>query len=393
MIKINTTPPQVASEGRPDWAALYPGIYDSQLQEQQDSQERASAGVLARYELGYLDKRQTSISGCLLEAPVDLYSVDGRFTSQRSARSDLSIGQIADRSKPCQGFWEVRHCECESQPVWVDGCGRRACPMCGFSKAKSSAGRVLRRLLDAREYRFQFLVLTVPPSLRERYMNNEEGAKLWSGHVRTWIKWAKKNLGLKYAYLRTHPCGDDGRYFAPHANLIFAQDKALPGWRPGQLPLERIRAAWAQILGYEGEVNIHAQFVDSRGVEGRKRLAHHVRYIDRHFPGWHWRGQASRWYGKAPKLLETDEKRGHCPVCDGEYWYALPAGAELLAVAVLSTYLETGQPPPLDLDVTGPPGLPPERVGIRHKKIRLDTVRMFETGVCSGLSCSAVTCR
>ena len=187
---------------------------------------------------------------------------------------------IVLNGRNCGGQWWMRLCKCKPYSVYVGGCGRRSCPICGQHKSRSSTARVLARLLVGGS-RFQFIVLTVPLEIRARFAA-EGGSDEWRAALRAFVTWAKKNLGLKFGYVRTHPCGDRSDIFHPHANLIFVQ---RDGFR-GKLPVDAIQAEWARILGYAGKVVIHVQFVNASKHLGK--LVHHVRYIERAFPDWEW---------------------------------------------------------------------------------------------------------
>lgn len=249
----------------------------------------------------------------------------------------------------------MRRCGCGSVPIYVDGCGRRTCAICGYSKSKASAKRVIDRLLYSGDRVFQFLVLTVPEDLRE-VLATEDGHKTWATWLRRFVRWLKRDLGVSYGYIRSHPCGNDPVIFHPHANLIFVQKPGLKGFRRGRLPVTIIREKWAGIIGWPGTVNVHAQYVDVWSRAGKARLGHHVRYIERHFPGWAWGGQRARWYCWTRKYgretitslppKPTEEEKGFCPVCGRLFTYGRPEGAEILAVAVLEAWLQDGRAPP-----------------------------------------------
>jgi len=213
-------------------------------------------------------------------------------------------------------------------------------------RARRAAVSVFDRLRRSGARRIQYWVLTSPPALRARYLG-ERGARLWGRHVRAFISWSKKYLDVRFAYLRSHPCGDDLQIFAPHANIFAVQGNG----KSGRLPVDAMRAAWAKILGTSGPVDIHVQYVLASQAG---KLRHRVRYVERAFPGWSWRGAWARWYGAYPRQEPELEGSGGedllgarvCPICGKMFVLELPRGREWVVIERLEDCARRGRPPP-----------------------------------------------
>jgi hypothetical protein len=171
----------------------------------------------------------------------------------------------------------------------------------------------------------EFTVLTVPLEFRERVLR-EPG--WWMGCVGEFVRYLEASEGAVFAYYRGHPCGEDGETFHPHACLVWVRRRE----RWSLVDVEAARGQWAKILGHDGRVNLHQQFVDLGASGGVKRLRHHVRYMERVFAYWHWRDSWARWYGRFPRrgpegwsaVRLGDGKT--CPVCGERYaWRELSA--------------------------------------------------------------------
>jgi hypothetical protein len=189
----------------------------------------------------------------------------------------------------------------------------------------------------------QFLELTVPLELRDK-LKQPGGAGLWAGWLRAFWSVLKKKGGAVWAYQRTHPCGDDGLTWHPHANFIFVQRK-----KTGNLNPDDLRREWAAIIGFDGEVNLFCHWADCSDWTGRAKLRHHSRYTERHFPGWTWAGLRGRWYGKAPKLdapAARSRAKGICPCCGRPTAWSDPVGRFAEVAPYAQALLDNAQPLP-----------------------------------------------
>lgn len=225
--------------------------------------------------------------------------------------------------KGCKGEWITKECGCKKVSIYINGCGKRNCPKCGIHKTNLSALNHFDRILNTKYNQFQFMELTVPKKIRYKF-EGLIGAKLWAVCLRDMFSWMKENLGTEWAYQRSHPAGDDGSEFHPHANFIFVTKIR------GKLPVEEIRKKWAKIIEYKGEVDIHVNYLNRR-LTGK--IFEKIRYIERPFPNWNWRGTWGKWYGTIPELPEKEEKKdaGVCPYCGQEYEYRQQTSNEMEA--------------------------------------------------------------
>jgi hypothetical protein len=227
--------------------------------------------------------------------------------------------------------------------VWAYGCGRRGCPRCGIQKCQTSAEHLFERIYDGENTRLQAMVLTVPLALRPR-LASPDGARWWSEILRGFVSVLRTEFGFTWAYVRSHPRGDESKAFAPHANLLGAQSRQ---W--GRLDLDVLRAAWARILGYTKEINLHAQYFNLADYAGVAAFKHWCSYVERAFPGWSWAGQWARWYGQYPRLAAVqseDPDKGKCIVCGEYHSYEAPDGADQIAIGALEVFLDSGEPVP-----------------------------------------------
>jgi hypothetical protein len=149
--------------------------------------------------------------------------------------------------------------------------------------------------------------------------------------VRRFFAWLRKECGVKYGYERSHPCGDDGKTFAPHANLLFVQSSG----KRGRLDVAEFRRVWAEIVGGKelldqetgaGKVDLQLMFYTLHETAGRFGIGgfvHKLQYIERPFPGWMWAGARSRWLGDFPfrgeKVPRSMSSENVCPTCHQEY--------------------------------------------------------------------------
>jgi len=107
-----------------------------------------------------------------------------------------------------------------------------------------------------------------------------------------------------------------------------------------------MRAAWANALGAGGDVDVFSSFIHAIDNEGMAKLTHHVRYIERHFPGWSWSGLWGRWYGKYPRVEKDRAAPVCCPCCGQRFQYLDCAGPARRLADELEVCLLSGRPPP-----------------------------------------------
>lgn len=240
----------------------------------------------------------------------------------------------------CAGHWMIRSCKCGKKPVWAGGCGKRSCPLCGISKSRASADRIFQRIGGVP--RVQTTILTVPEGMRYAFRRD---ARLWTAAVKSWIHEAKEAFGLIWAYCRTHPCGEDGERFNPHANILWGRG---PGFR-GEIDVARMRDVWNRSLGRDPRrtVNVKTAFIVLKSRKGVAQLNHWLRYMERGFPGWTWAGLWGRWYGSYPKKLDsTPVRRDHrCIRCGHPVEWLTPSQGERDRLGKVETRLLSGAPP------------------------------------------------
>jgi len=163
-----------------------------------------------------------------------------------------------------------------------------------------------------------YTVCTVPPARRADALNptgipgprGGRGKRAWDTWTAKLLAWLKAECGLRYALFSAHPAGDrNPAVFHPHLNFLWVQRKGFGR----MLDLDKLREAWAKIIGYDGEVVVHHQWAKTDA-----QIYHQVGYVLRSFPGWGWwRKKAVRWYGKQlPKVDVSDV--WVCPHCGEE---------------------------------------------------------------------------
>lgn len=242
---------------------------------------------------------------------------------------------------PCRGYWLTKSCTCSRRIVWAGGCGRRGCPWCGYGKSQSSGRRLFERIYHGPDTHIQVLVLTCPIDHRQGF-SGPDGARTWGQYLRDMIKLLQVNCGLTWAYCRSHPCGEDGKTFAPHANLLWASTM-----KGGLLDPALLSSLWSAALSLSVEVVLHASYINLSAAIGPMRLEHACSYVERAFPGWSWQGQWARWYGQhvpALKPREVRERERTCCCCGSPFTWGSPADADLVSIAGLETLLLSGQP-------------------------------------------------
>ena len=257
----------------------------------------------------------------------------------------------------CEPTVELVRCGCKWRKV-QSGCMDRDCSECKAAVGRRRAARVGARLSEGcpkdargRMYPLCYTVLTVPPELRERFAN----PKAWRGLGRRAWKVLKRQFGGVFGVEATHPVGDEkapdhraageteAGGFHPHLNFLWVRSTYH-----GEIDTDKLRAAWAEILGVElDRSNVWHEF-----RTGEVQRAHCVRYVTRSFPGWSFWLPSLRWYGKYPKKPKAKECR--CDKC-GERFRTVARGAvDVAAFAARFTLaglpegsrLARGQPPP-----------------------------------------------
>jgi len=209
------------------------------------------------------------------------------------------ILNLRQTATSCEPKYLVIECSCGPTLV-KSGCMRKDCEECADAVGLRRSGRVYDRLQKGAEGRsVLYTVLTVPPDLRGRFVSTDK----WRKALRKIWKTMKASFGALYGVENSHPTGENLEVFAPHANFLWVQ---RPGFRP-YIDVDELRAAWASIIGAEGPVDVHHQYVPSGDV---KKVAHRCRYSTRSFPGWGWWIPSMRWYGTYPRKMKKEP-----PVC------------------------------------------------------------------------------
>jgi hypothetical protein len=168
------------------------------------------------------------------------------------------------------------------------------------------------------------------------------GAAAWSDALRQFIADIKVHLGCTWAYCRSHPCGEDGKTFAPHANIIWNSSQ-----KGGRIDPAQIARLWRAALSSAVDPVLHVSYINLTRHPGPQQLQHACAYIERCFPGWSWLGQWSRWYGQYPKELDQEkqaEADHHCAVCGSSFSFESPTEADHVSIAGLETLLDSGMP-------------------------------------------------
>lgn len=226
-----------------------------------------------------------------------------------------NLGKARTGKGKCNGHWAWRKCGCGSKPVYIGGCGRRNCPLCGPGRRDRQVNRVSLRFEAGHVKRVQLLVLTVPPPLREQFKGGA-GADRWASVVGDFLEELENGFGMVFAYARSHPTGDDGVEWHPHVNIAWVQREGFSG----KLDVGVLRRIWSRCLGLgvTGSVDLHVSYADLESDRGRARWIHWLQYVERPFPGWNWAGCRSRWFGKYPRGL-ADRGAHSCPLCQEQY--------------------------------------------------------------------------
>lgn len=248
----------------------------------------------------------------------------------------------------CAPNFYRRECSCGSHVVARGGCGARSCGICGPSRSARQAERVLERLGAAKPGVVHYLVLTVPEQLRARVANPADD--LWRSALSDLVRYLRVRESLVFAYYRGHPCGEDGETFHPHANLLMVRRQDRGPW----VDADGLKQAWGRALGLTVPAVAYVSYLRLDSAVGLRKLRHRVRYIERTFADWTWRGATSRWYGRYPRLGAPAPELGDlrvCPVCGVEFRLSALTSADREQVRGL--FLRAGWIVPVDYRDTG----------------------------------------
>ncbi|BDG07615.1 hypothetical protein [Anaeromyxobacter paludicola] len=250
------------------------------------------------------------------------------------------ISKARKSAQRCETTQLAVKCLCGIKLV-TKGCERRDCVYCAPVVSRDSGERMAEKILasidDARSrsprganaslWSVKRAVLTVPPEHRAQFMDPERVREvrrnLWKflQHGST--------LNAAWACVVVHPVGDeDPTEFSPHFNVFWMERAAhASAWRRGHVPrgmltegeLERLREAWAQIIGAEYRErcspDVWVQF-DTRDNEAA--IFEHATYMARVFAGWSgWNAKWIQWFGDFFKRLEPPPKV--CPKCGAQH--------------------------------------------------------------------------
>ncbi len=206
----------------------------------------------------------------------------------------------------CSLKYVVIDCKCNRRIV-PSTCMALDCEICQPFVGKRRADSVLRRLLGDVFYQRPkhwkraviYTILTIPPKLRERFLDSKAWTKV---RQKAW-RILKKYFGAKYGVEVSHPVGDNKPdVFHPHLNFLWVQQD---GHRPfiDRALLQRL---WSEVLDVPVS-DVHTQYSTHLRL-----IAHWAKYVTRTFPGNHkWAGSL-RWYGKYPKKTRPE----HVTCCD-----------------------------------------------------------------------------
>lgn len=180
----------------------------------------------------------------------------------------------------CPSFFTIAgRCECNHHFAKETYCGREWCPTCRESGSPAHQRRKARWFPKLQQLRqVGYLVVTVPPEIRDRYRT-----KKVLGKVGTSIKRLLDRQGLSRGLRRWHWFGDQVGVqvpeYHPHLNCLvdhgFLEERRLEG----------IRRGLARILGVGVErINLHYEY--SSEVP---QILHWVKYVTRPtFLDWRW---------------------------------------------------------------------------------------------------------
>lgn len=237
--------------------------------------------------------------------------------------------------KRCVPTTVLAECGCGSGLI-SRGCGSTDCVDCADAVAARRSKRTRARLESALrgDQRVLRVILTIPPELRERFVD----PAAWRELGRRAFKMLSSVARLRFAVEATHPVGDGDHHqaggaevdgapcheFHPHFNFIGVQlagSMEFVAW-------DKLRAAWARVLGLPPArtPQVHGEWFRPRAVEfsrGAESVAeaavadwrHAARYTVRPFPGWSAWAPPVRWFGEYPTGVEAPS---YCPTCGVE---------------------------------------------------------------------------
>lgn len=301
-------------------------------------------------------------------APDDGVGPEGAsLTSNASVASTPNLATSGTREgwplpspqEPCTPLWMVVHCLCKAT-LKLCGCNALDCRGCQFFLRNRRSMTIYDRMeAVAAKKAAIYTVLTVPEEKRREAAD----PKTWTRWRREIWKWLKREHGGLFAVERTDPAGkcekaqawerigfdaylelrkphteeetakladtirqaaaftcscDHCTKWHPHLNLLWVQ---RDGWSP-YIDADKMRAAWAGILGLAPTVNVFGQVEpayveiftqyaagDSEGAKSQRW--HWYRYIGRTWADW----RASvpkhlnvRWLGTYPKAVKDDDE-------------------------------------------------------------------------------------
>ncbi len=154
-------------------------------------------------------------------------------------------------------------------------CGRDWCPTCGQDDSKVHQRRKadwFPRVVQAESW--AYIVLTIPPEVRDRYRTQEALGKLGTAAKRM-----MQRHGFERGLRRWHFFGDRSKVYNPHLNLLTPS-----GWLTKD-QIEGLKDSWANILQIDrSRVNLKVRICDTP-----RKILHRVRYITRAtFKEWRW---------------------------------------------------------------------------------------------------------
>ena len=206
--------------------------------------------------------------------------------------------------KPCSPRYYAIACS-HAFHYLKSGCMNRECPECCDAVSSRRASRARKRLEAGRRGRAVcYTVLTVPPELREAFLDR----KTWRAALKAMFGVLRSKFGAEFAVECSHPWGDkDPSRFHPHANFLWVSKAGA------FLSVEHLQKEWANVLGSRRLPVVWHQYSYEVG-----KIAHLARYVTRDFPGFsEWCG-SMRWYGDYPARPDIKLR---CPVCGSSYVY------------------------------------------------------------------------
>lgn len=154
-------------------------------------------------------------------------------------------------------------------------CGRDWCPTCGKENSKAHQRRKASWFPRVVQWTsWAYVVLTIPPEVRDEYRTQEALGKLGIAAKRM-----MQRHGFERGLRRWHWFGDRSKVYHPHLNIL-----AVGGWLTKE-KLEGLKASWGRILKVDPDrVNLRVRICDTPG-----KILHRVKYITRAtFLDWRW---------------------------------------------------------------------------------------------------------